>query len=279
VSLDEASMRGLLDESADLHADAMRDSRRSLAELDGCNGAEPSDIEVNRAFATRRRDVLRKTLFGAGGLAAAGFGSVLFGLFDSPAFADQNTDIQMLQTASSIEALAISTYNTALTLPFIGGSSANPVVKTFATMTMNQHTQHLQAFNAAVTRLGGKAQSNPDPKYAAVVKAAVPGIKGPGDVVELAIKLETVAAQTYVADVENLSDIEARKTTASIMGVEAQHVSILLAVQALINGGAPQLIALPPNAGALPAAAGSVGFPDPFFKTDQASPASEGAVS
>jgi hypothetical protein len=66
--------------------------------------------------------------------------------------------------------------------------------------------------------------------------------------------------------------------TASIMGVEAQHVAILRAVQALLAAGAPQLVALPPNAAALPAAAGSVGFPDAFYPTTDARPAMEGAV-
>ena len=75
-----------------------------------------------------------------------------------------------------------------------------------------------------------------------------------------------------------MSDTNARKVFASIMGVEAQHVAVLLAVQALVAGGAPELIALPPDASKLPAAAGSVGFPDSFFKTDQARPATEGAV-
>jgi hypothetical protein len=63
-----------------------------------------------------------------------------------------------------------------------------------------------------------------------------------------------------------------------VAGVEAQHKAILLAVQALIAGGAPQLIALPPNAAKLPKAAGNVGFPDSFFPTTKASPATEGAV-
>ena len=49
------------------------------------------------------------------------------------------------------------------------------------------------------------------------------------------------------------------------MGVEAQHVAILYAVQALVAAGAADLIALPPDAAKLPAAAGSVGFPDAFY--------------
>lgn len=279
MTLDERSLRGLMEESADLHSDAMRASAVALDDLAGRRGTGDADVEANRAFAAGRRQVLRGSLAGIGGVAATAFGAALLGLFDSPAFADQNADIQMMQTAASLENLAVATYKTALTLPFIGGSSANPVVKAFATTTMQQHAQHLKAFNAAATRLGGKPQNDPDPRYAAVVKAAVPAIKGPADVVGLALKLETVAAQTYVADVGNLSDLEARKTTASIMGVEAQHVAVLQAVQALLSANAAPLIALPPDAAALPAAAGSVGFPDAFFKTDLASPASEGAVS
>ena len=66
------------------------------------------------------------------------------------------------------------TYKTALTLPFIGGSAANPVVKAFATTTMQQHSQHLSAFNASIAGLGGKAQTNPA-RLGKVVQAAYPG--------------------------------------------------------------------------------------------------------
>jgi hypothetical protein len=154
------------------------------------------------------------------------------------------------------------------------------VVKAFATMTMQQHQQHLDAFNGAITGLGGKAQTNPDPVLAKVVQAAVPGLTSPGPVVALALELEQGAAETYVADVAALSDANAKKLTASIMGVEAQHASVLLAVQALLSANAPQLITLAAgNVANLPAAAGSVGFPQAFFPTDQARPATEGALS
>ena len=184
----------------------------------------------------------------------------------------------MLQTAAAIENLAVATYGVALGLDFIGGGSANPVVKAFVTKTKDQHTEHAAAFNAAVKRLGGKTQDQPDPVLLGVVNQAKPTLTGPGPVVDLAIELETGAAATYVADVGTFSDKQARAVTASIMGVEAQHIAILNAVKALVAGGAAQLIALPPDAAKLPAAAGSVGFPDPFFKTAQARPAAEGAV-
>lgn len=281
MTLDERALKGLMEESADLQSDAMATTGASLQEMvdTAAERRGEDDLEANRAFAAARRETMSKTLAGIGGLAVGGLGTALLAAVASPAMADSSMDIQMMQTAASIENLAVATYKTALTLPFIGGSSANGVVKAFATTTMSQHAQHAQAFNSAATSLGGKSQPNPDPKYAAVVKAAVPTIKGPADVVGLALKLEMVAAQTYVADVSALSDLNARKTTASIMGVEAQHVSILLAVQALLAANAPQLIALPPNAAALPGAAGSLGFPDAFYPTTLASPASEGAVS
>jgi hypothetical protein len=64
------------------------------------------------------------------------------------------------------------------------------------------------------------------------------------------------------------------------MGVEAQHVATLIAVKALLSAGAPQLIALSPTVVAsLPAAAGSIGFPNSFYPTSMASPASEGALA
>jgi bacterioferritin (cytochrome b1) len=213
-------------------------------------------------------------------LAAAGVGAALAAVMASKAFASQPADIQMLQTAASIEVLAVATYKTALTLPFIGGASANGVVKVFAQMTMGQHQQHEQAFNAAITRLNGTPQMNPDPALLKVVNQAKPGLTGPEPVVALALELEQGAAETYVANVGALSDSNAKAVTASIMGVEAQHAAILRAVQALLLGNAPQLIALPPSPlSSLPAAAGSVGFPDAFFPTNAARPATEGAMS
>jgi hypothetical protein len=284
VDVDPQAMQQLMEESQDVHHDAMASTRGTLEELvetgreSRAHGAV--DLDESRHVASQRSTLVRGAAFGGGILAAAGIAGALETVFASPAFAASATDVQILQTASSIEVLAVGTYKTALTLPFIGGASANAVVKAFATMTMQQHQQHLDAFNAAITGLGGKTQTNPDPVLQKVVAAAVPGLTGPGPVVALALELEQGAAETYVADVAALSDANARKLTASIMGVEAQHASVLLAVQALLNANAPQLITLSAgNVANLPAAAGSVGFPDAFYPTAQARPATEGALS
>lgn len=242
------------------------------------------DPDENRAFAAANRRRLSATGKRAGGLlAATGVITALANLVGGKAFAASGTDVQVLQTASSIEVLAVSTYKTALTLPYVGGSSANPVLKAFATTTMRQHADHLAAFQSATTALGGQKQDKPDPAFVPVVNKAVASItsaspsQGTQMVVALALELENIAAETYVNNVSLLSDANAKKVTASIMGVEAQHVAILNAVQALLKGGAAADITLPPPAAKLPAAAGRVGFPNPFYPTSSAAPATQGA--
>ena len=280
MHLDDRALAERIEESRDLHADSMHETKAALDELVEV-GQESRDTRDPEEDARVARDTGRRLTAGAtsgGVLAAAGLGTALAAFVSSPAFADQTTDVQMLQTAASLENLAVATYDTALTLPFIGGSDALPVVKAFVTTTKGQHADHAKAFNAAATALGGRAQNAPDPALLAVVNKAKPTLTGPAPVVALAIQLEDGAAQTYVAYTGALEDTNARQVTASIMGVEAQHVAVLRAVQALVAAGHPEYIMLPPPAAQLPAAAGSVGFPDAFYKTDMARPATEGAV-
>ena len=280
MSLDSRALAARLTESQDLHSDSMRDTHAALdemVEIGREQRADSSDPGEGRAVSREASRLVGRGAVGGGALAAAGFGAALVALMSSPAFASKSADVQMLQTSAAIENLAVATYTTALTLPFIGGASALPVVKAFVTTTMNQHADHAKAFNAACTALGGAAQTAPDPALLSVVNQAKPTLTGPAPVVALAIQLETGAAETYVAYTSALESLNARKVTASIMGIEAQHVAVLRAVQALVAGGHPEYITLPPPLAKLPAAAGNVGFPDAFFKTDMARPATEGA--
>jgi rubrerythrin len=281
-NLDEPELIELMEQSKDIHSDAMRRTRGDINDL--INNVAPATErpkerkEEAAEFTKKRSEILGAASNGLGILGVTGLGAAMLALFSKPAFASSNTDIQILQTAASIENLAVATYQTALTLPFIGGSNANPVVKAFAQTTMKQHQEHAQAFNAAITALGGKQQNNPDPVLLKVVESAKPSLTSPSQVVNLALELEQGAAETYVANVAALSEARAIDVTSSIMGVEAQHVAILTAVSALLSAGAPQLITLPPPAAQLPAAAGSIGFPNAFYPTNKARPQTEGAV-
>src|SRR6185295_14402777 len=112
----------------------------------------------------------------------------------------------------------------------------------------------------------------------AVVDSAVPTLKTPADVVTLAATLEQVATETYLSDLAQFSDAKSKALMASVMGVESQHLATLRAVGALLAGGAPELIVIPVDPSKLPAAAGSVAFPEPFEPITMASPPEEGAI-
>ncbi|WP_245985035.1 ferritin-like domain-containing protein [Streptomyces tateyamensis] len=261
--IDTRLLEELTEQSEDLNSDALRITRGAL-------------IDFGQAVEPQRRWWQRGGLVaGAGGLAALWGASRAFADTASPS-ASMAEDIMALQTAASIENLAVSVYQTAATLPFI--KDGNKTVVAFIDKTTQQHQAHAKAFNAAATQAGGKAQNDPDPKYKAVVDQALPTIKTPADVVKLAITLEDVAAQTYTKNVSQVSAADLRKLFASVAPVEAQHRATLLAVQALLAGNAADLVTIPVDPAKLPAAAGSVGFPDAFYKTDNASPTSEGAV-
>jgi hypothetical protein len=281
---DPRALSELLEESQDLQADALRPTNEALDELVELHQSPRDDGASNLAFHQEHQRSLRSSLASTTVLGAAG-GVALVGVLASAASAAKSSDIQILQTAASLENLAVATYKTALTLPYIGGSAANPVVTKFAQVTMGQHQQHADAFNSAAKHLGGKKQKKPDPAFVPVVNKAVSSLNGATEaqgalgVVGLALELENIAAETYIKDTTLARSTSNKALFASIMGIEAQHVAVLNAVQALLMANAPQLISLAPGTGAkLPAAAGSIGFPNAFYKTDMAAPAKQGAV-
>jgi hypothetical protein len=285
MTADPRALSELLEESQDLQADALRPTHEHLDELvELSHNSSDNDPEANRRFHLEHVRSLTSSFGGTALLGAAG-GVALVGVLASAASATKSSDIQVLQTAASIENLAVATYKTALTLPYIGGSAANPVVTKFAQVTMGQHQQHADAFNAAAKSLGGKKQNKPDPAFVPVVNKAVASLggataaQGALGVVGLAIELENIAAETYIKDTTLVKSSTNKALFASIMGIEAQHVAVLTAVQALLKAGAPQLISLAPGtAAALPAVAGSIGFPNAFYPTNSAAPANQGAV-
>ncbi|MEO8698178.1 MAG: ferritin-like domain-containing protein [Acidimicrobiales bacterium] len=280
MSIDDKALHRHIEESQDLQSDAMRRTASTGVELqdyahDLANRDKGRAANDLRALLTGRRRLVRKLGLTAGGI---GLGGTLFQMLTSPASAAEPVEVQMLQTASSLEILAVATYGAALTLPFI--KDGNAVVVKFAQTTMMQHDEHRKAFQAQTKALGGKEQTNANPKYAPVVEQAKPMLKTALDVVKLAATLEQVATETYLVDLKMFTDLPSRSLMASVMGVESQHLATLRAVRALLEGNVPDLIKIPLGADVakLPAAAGSVAFPDAFSSSTMASPPAEGAL-
>lgn len=283
--LDIKEFRLLMEESQDLQVDAMRGMTEPLDSIVEAG----RDRRATKAYAEQKREVAavnrRRLMLGLGAMGAAG----LVGMSASRAAAAEggaDADVMALQTAASLENLAVLTYKTALTLPYLkGDSAALKTLGAFATMTMEQHADHAKAFNGRAKQLGGEEQTKTNPKYTPVVMDAIPMLKkgGPADVVALAITLEDVATSTYVQNIQDVTDPQVRLLFGTVAGVESQHLATLYAVQALLKGDALELITLKATGGAvdaakLPAAAGSVGIPETFKKTELASPVEEGAV-
>jgi len=281
MSLDERTFGEVIEESHDLQSDAIRQAHAAVPELVEVREerrGDPVDPADVRKHDDSRRELVHDLGLSPGvrtGILAGGFGALLAGILASPASADEDLDVQILQTASSLEVLAVATYGAALTLPFI--KDGNKVVVKFAKTTMKQHDEHRKAFQAQTKALGGKKQTEPNPKYAPVVEEAKPMLTDALAVVDLAATLEQVATETYLKDLGLFTNTRSKKVMASVMAVETQHLATLRAVKALLEGGAPDLIAVPTDLAQLPAAAGSVAFPVAFQGTDMASPPEEGA--
>ena len=272
MRIDERQLNELITESRDMQSDALRgkdDLLADLRDLRADRGVEGPGPEERRKFDQSRRALLQKLGLGAGAYAgkaafAGGLGAAITGVLATPANAQQPLDVQMLQTAASLEILAVQTYGAALGLPFI--KDGNPVIVKFAETTMQQHDEHGQAFNALAKELGGEKREEPNPVYAETVQKAMPSLTDPLSVVELAATLEEVAADTYLEDLTMFEETKSIELTGSIMGVEVQHLATLQAVGALLRADAAQFIAIPTDLPNLPAAAGSAGIHAAFLE-------------
>ena len=222
-----------------------------------------------------------------------GLGALVTAILATPARADTPLDVQILQTASSLERLLVDTYAIALgrgplgiAAPAVAGIAAIavPSAKEFLTKfletTHTQHDEHRTAFQTLTTALGGKVQDGPNPKYAAAAAAANLGT--PVQLVDYAAVLEKIVTDTYLLDLSLLEDVRSKERMAAVMGVEAQHLATLKAVSALLKVGALDSIKLEVDVSKLPAAFGSLAFPDALHKANEAAgiaPPESGAIA
>jgi hypothetical protein len=186
-------------------------------------------------------------------------------------------DVPGLRTATSLVVLAQSTYRSLAGLPVSGGDTANPVVQEMITAATTELGDARSVLTSATTGAGGQAQTDPDPVYGSVVAQALPTVRSPADVVGLALTLEDVLAQTLVADAAGLSTPALRATVLRLGSAAAARKASLLMVSSLLSSGRSDLVVAPPDLTALPAAVGTVGFPDTRFPTAKASPPEEGS--
>lgn len=143
--VDDRALTRLIEESQDLHLDAMNTGRATMPDLtDIAADRRRSGVSTEPRLATEveasRQTLIRRLVMSLGGV--LGVGAVTSAFANTAAAED--IDVMQLQTAVSLELLAVATYGAALALPFI--ADGNPVIVTFAKTTMDQHDEHRQAF-------------------------------------------------------------------------------------------------------------------------------------
>jgi hypothetical protein len=244
-----------------------------------------------------RRAALRALGRGVGVVAAGCLGGVLTGLGATPpagargAAADAALDIQMLQTASSLETLLVDLYGAALGTGPLGANDLS--AKALATMpdvtarntlvrllseTQNQHREHRLAFQTITLALGGKEQSAPNPKYTSGVAAA--DLSSPLLLVDYAAVLEKILTDTYVVDLTLAENVKAKETLAAVMAVETQHLALLRTIGALLRLDTPQFLKIPFGADLVnvPGTLAAVAFPQAFDEVLSTAEPESGAV-
>lgn len=193
---------------------------------------------------------------------------------------DQNRQaITALQTAASLETLARANYRSALPLEQV--RQAPRVVRRFNLLTADQHFEHYQALNDAVTQRGGKAQAHPDIPLADKIAEMLPAVPDGGllAVIDVAIYLEERLYATHVKFAQTVTDPKLRLLFGSIAGVEAQHLAVLVNTKVLVQSDLQSQIELPPpDLHRLPAEASTEPLPHALAPTDLARPLTEGAV-
>ncbi|MDQ6840534.1 MAG: ferritin-like domain-containing protein, partial [Actinomycetota bacterium] len=133
-------------------------------------------------------------------------------------------DITALRTASSLEVLAVQTYQKAMAT----GLVTTAVVASAAKSFMEQHQQHAAAFEAATTKAGGQPYDQPNPVVnQQMVAPKLAALKTESDVVNLAYLLESAAAQTYQSAIGVVSKPAYNSALASVLGVESRHQALL----------------------------------------------------
>ena len=184
-------------------------------------------------------------------------------------------DVQILQTAASLENLAVASYGIAARLAAVSGNRA---LAAFVRRTRAQHVQHADAFNAAVRRVSGRPQHAADPRYTVAVDRSLTGQHNAAAVVSVLASLEDSKAQSYTRYTSLTSAPALRKLFVSVAVVEAQHRAYLLAALQLLDHGPVELLGRPALVSELPETIGPSCCPRAYYQTAGASAIDEGAV-
>ena len=197
----------------------------------------------------------RTFLLGAGAAAAGGAAMMVIG--GAPALAGASTrrltavhpeaaafpppslkgDLAVAAVAASLENLAVYAYTAGLSAATAGKLGAvPPAVATFATTVKGQHQQHADAWNGVLKSNHKPAVTVTNPTLTPTVQSDFAKVTDIAGLAQLAVTLETIAAQTYQLETSMLKSKAAIGLSSSIQPVEMQHIAILYYVLGMYPG-------------------------------------------
>jgi len=136
-----------------------------------------------------------------------------------------------------LENLAVFAYTAGLTAATQGKlGTVPPAVATFATTVKGQHQQHAAAWNAVLQSHGKAPVTVTNPTLTPTVQSDFAKVTDIAGLAQLAVALETIAAQTYQAETWKLKSSAAIQLSSSIQPVEMQHIAILYYVLGMYPG-------------------------------------------
>ena len=134
------------------------------------------------------------------------------------------SDIALIKTAASLEALATQVYQRAAGAALV----RDPAALDATTLFLMHHTAHQVALNDLLETAEVSAVTTPnDALDKAIFEPALAAAATQDDVIQLLLTLEEVLAQTYVYSVDVLTKPEHRALFMSIAGTQARHRAVL----------------------------------------------------
>ena len=146
-------------------------------------------------------------------------------------------DLAVAAVAASLENLAVFAYTSGLSAATAGKlGTVPPAVATFATTVKGQHQQHAAAWNAVLKSHGKAPVTVTNPTLTPTVQSDFAKVTDITGLAQLALTLETIAAQTYQVETSKLQSSAAIQLSSSIQPVEMQHIAILYYVLGMYPG-------------------------------------------
>jgi hypothetical protein len=135
----------------------------------------------------------------------------------------RRADATITRTFSSVEAVAVVVYTTALD----SGLLTTPAVADLTKLFRSHHQEHAALFVGTTRDLGGAPFTDPNPVVMQQVQPVLDGMRDETTAVNLALDVETILADTYQATMGTFADKSFNVAAMSVGGAEARHAAAL----------------------------------------------------